>query len=138
MPEFYFCFCNSRRKWLKLFKKGFQHCFVAIRYGNVFFVMEDSLDGFYPSIMLAEDFFLFTNKNKCSILTMERVEPSSKKFGIWYWAPTCVNFVKAIGSFRTRAQTPYQLYKYLLKKGAKKWVGTQEKLQDNKLQRKQR
>ena len=126
--EFYYCFCNSSHtKWLKMFKKGYRHCFVAIRYKDVFVVLEDSFEGFYPNLMLKEDFFRFTNLNKCSIIIKKGSEPAKKRFGIWYWAPTCVNFVKTVGNLRTRAQTPYQLYKYLLKNGGKRWVGTQDK-----------
>lgn len=125
--ELYFCFCDGKRSWLKPLKKGYRHVFVAIKYGNVFFVLEDSFQGFYPNLMLPEDFFLFTNINKCSILKMALNKPVKKKFGIWYWAPTCVNFCKTVGNLRTKAQTPWQLYKHLLKIGAEKWVGTQDK-----------
>lgn len=121
-----------------MFKEGFRHAFVAIRYDDVFFVLEDSFQGFYPNLLLKEDFFYFTKLNNCHILIMEGNKPCPKKFGIWYWAPTCVNFCKTVGSLRTKAQTPWQLYKYLLKKGAQKWVDTQDKLQDSKLQKKQK
>ena len=125
--ELYFCFCNGKRSWARLFKKGYQHVFVAIKYGEVFVVLEDSFQGFYPNLLLKEDFFRFTNLNKCSILKLEQNFHAKKRFGIWYWAPTCVNFCKTIGNLRTRAQTPWQLYKHLLKIGAKRWVATQDK-----------
>lgn len=125
--DFYYCFCDGDRKILKFLEKGFRHCFVAIKYGGVFFILEDSFKGFYPNILLEEDFFRFTKLNNCSILIKSGNEPTKKRFGIWYWAPTCVNFCKTVGSLRTKAQTPKQLYKYLLKKGAVKWVDTQDK-----------
>lgn len=125
--DYYFCFCNGQRKILQWLEDGFRHCFVAIKYGDVFFVLEDSFSGFFPNILLEEDFFRFTKLNKCSILVKNGNEPTKKKFGIWYWAPTCVNFCKTVGSLRTKAQTPKQLYNYLLKTGAKKWVDTQDK-----------
>ena len=125
--KIYYCFCDGKTKWLNIFKKGFRHCFVALNYGDVFMVLEDSFKGFFPNLLLEEDFFRFTKLNKCSILIMEGIKPADKRFGIWYWAPTCVNFCKTIGSLRTKAQTPWQLYKYLLKKGAKKWVDTHDK-----------
>lgn len=128
----YYCFCNGKRNWLRIFKEGFRHVFVAINYDDVFFVLEDSFQGFYPNLLLKDDFFYFTKINNCSILIMEGNKPTKKKFGIWYWAPTCVNFCKAVGNLRTKAQTPWQLYKYLLKKGAKKWVDIQDKSQDSK------
>lgn len=119
----FFCFCDgSTTRWLKLFKKGFRHCFVAIKYGDVFVVLEDTLKGVYPMMLLEKDFFSVAKQNKCVILNMKTQKCVKKRFGIWYWAPTCVNFTKNIANLRTRAQTPYQLYKYLLKQGAKKWV----------------
>lgn len=124
--ELYFCFCDGKTKWLNIFKKGFRHVFVAVRYGNVFFVLEDSFEGCFNNLLLEEDFFRFTKLNKCSILTMEGNKPAKKRFGIWYWAPTCVNFCKNVGNLRTKAQTPYQLYKHLSKRGAK-WVDIQDK-----------
>jgi hypothetical protein len=126
--DMYFCFCESKTtKFLKLFKKGFRHCFVAIRMGDVFVVLQDSFMGFYPVMLLRDDFFLFTKQNNCIILNMKTQKCVPKRFGIWYWAPTCVNFVKTVANLRTKAQTPYQLYKYLLKRGAKKWVDTSDK-----------
>lgn len=125
--ELYFCFCNGARSWARIFKKGYQHVFVAIRYGNVFVVLEDSFMGFHNNLLLDEDFFRFTNLNKCSILKLGWNKPAKKRFGIWYWAPTCVNFCKTVGNLRTRAQTPWQLYKYLLKIGATRWVERYDK-----------
>jgi len=125
--QIYYCFCDGKRKWMRIFKKGFRHVFVALRFDKVFVILEDSFEGFYPNILLPEDFFRFTKENNCSILMMEGNKPTKKRFGIWYWAPTCVNFCKTVGNLRTKAQTPLQLYKYLLKKGALKWVDTQNK-----------
>lgn len=125
--EIYFCFCNGTRNWLRFLKNGYRHVFVAIRYEGVFFVLEDSFQGFFNNLLLEEDFFRFTKLNKCSILKLGDLTPAKKRFGIWYWAPTCVNFCKTVGNLRTKAQTPWQLYKYLLKIGAEKWVGTHGK-----------
>ena len=136
--KLYYCFCDGKRKWLHPLKKGFRHVFVAVNYDNVFFVLEDSFQGFYPNLLLAKDFFYFTKINNCSILIVDGNKPAKKKFGIWYWAPTCVNFCKAVGNLRTKAQTPWQLYKHLLRKGAIKWVDTQDKSRGNKLQRKRK
>lgn len=131
--EYYFCFCNSSHtKWLNLFKKNYRHCFISIRYADIFVVLEDSFEGFIPNLMTKEDFFRFTKLNSCSIITRKGNKCAKKRFGIWYWAPTCVNFVKTVANLRTRAQTPYQLYKYLLKNGGKLWVDTQDKSQDSK------
>lgn len=125
--KLYYCFCDGSRTCLKFLKKGFRHCFVAVNYGDVFFILEDSFQGMFNNLLLAEDFFCFTKKNKCSILVIEGNKPAKKRFGIWYWAPTCVNFCKTVGNLRTKAQTPWQLYKHLLKKGATKWVDMSDK-----------
>ena len=125
--QIYFCFCNGSSWITKIFKNGFRHAFVAIRYDDVFFVMEDSFQGFFPNLLLKEDFVNFTKLNNCSILVIDGNKPSKKRFGIWYWAPTCVNFCKTVGNIRSKAQTPYQLYKCLLKKGAKKWADMSDK-----------
>ena len=43
---------------------------------------------------------------------------SNKILTIWNMVPTCVSVVKMFLGIRARAQTPYQLYKHLLKIGA--------------------
>ena len=42
----------------------------------------------------------------------------NKLFTIWNMAPTCVTVVKMFLGITAKAQTPYQLYKHLLKLGA--------------------
>lgn len=53
------------------------------------------------------------------VLTFETsLDFSGKILTIWNSVPTCVSIVKMFLGIHAYAQTPYQLYKHLLKKGA--------------------
>lgn len=47
------------------------------------------------------------------------VDFSNKNFNIWNMLPTCVSTVKMFLGITNKAVTPYQLYRHLLKRGAK-------------------
>jgi hypothetical protein len=105
-----------------MFKKNFRHVFVAVKYGQCVLVLEDSLTGFRTNVMTVKDFKDLTKQEKWNLIRVVKGERAPKKFSIWFWAPTCVNFVKNVLGLRCKAQTPYQLYNYLLSEECKKWA----------------
>lgn len=96
--------------------------FVAIKYGNCVILMEDHLLGFRTRVSTVKDFKDLTKQEKWNLIRVVKGERAPKKFSIWFWAPTCVNFVKNVLGLRCKAQTPYQLYNYLLSEECKKWA----------------
>lgn len=119
---YYVVFTDSPNKCLKIFKENFRHVFVAVKYGNCVLILEDSLTGFRTRVMALKDFKDLTKQEKWNLIRVVKGEYAPKRFSIFYWAPTCVNFVKNAIGIRCRAQTPYQLYNYLLSEECKKWA----------------
>lgn len=119
---YYVVFTDCKNKYLKMFKKNFRHVFVAVKYGKCVLVLEDSLTGFRTNVLTVKDFKDLTKQEKWNLIRVVKGERAPKKFSIWFWAPTCVNFVKNVLGLRCKAQTPYQLYNYLLSEECKKWV----------------
>lgn len=103
---YYIVFTEAKRpKWyMKCLKKGFSHCYVIQPYFDKWIKYEyghgkaraDILDDVHGLI------------NECIIVKHVR-----KDIDIRFSYCSCVGFVKAIAGIKSRAVTPYQLFKGL-------------------------
>lgn len=118
---YYIVFTDGKNKFLKFLKKGFKHVFICVNDDTKIMYLEDTFEGVFLGKWEKKDFNILTKQENWCVIVLKKEEESKKRMGIWHWAPTCVNFVKNIAGIRCRAQTPYQLYKYLLRKGHEKW-----------------
>ena len=96
----------------RFLKPGFRHCFVAIRNGN-YWIMVDGLNG-VPSIEVVApaDFDLATycrDKGFTVVETKQRGTVPRSPFSV----ANCVGLVKAVLCIRSMVITPYGLYKHL-------------------------
>lgn len=119
MKTYYVVFTDGNNKYLKWLKKDFRHVFVCVEIGDYLISLEDGTTGMFIEAWERDELLDLTKDNNWYVIKIQKEEESKKRYGIWFWAPTCVNFVKNIIGERCKAQTPYQLYKHLKRKGYK-------------------
>lgn len=103
---------DTRHPLGRLLKKGFGHCFCAFQ-ADGFWILADGQDGL-PSIKViaAADYDLaaFYRNEGLTVIELEHgTKPLRRLLMPW----NCVGLVKAALSIRSRAVTPYGLYRYL-------------------------
>ena len=110
--------------WIhRVLKKGFFHCYCFRKIGDYIYYANPTTSNIdsriYEKVVIGDlisEIKKFPNSN---ILEFKYpFDINNKMFNIWNLAPTCVNIVKMFLGVSVRAQTPYQLYKQLLAKGA--------------------
>lgn len=124
--EWYIVFTDfdTEPHWVqKVLKKGFYHCYCFRKIGDSIFLIDPSVANVdskiyqgYSMDQLAEKLRGYPNTK---VLKFKyEFDFKNRIFNTWNLAPTCVNIVKMFLGVTARAQTPYQLYLHLLKKGA--------------------
>tara|TARA_A200000159_G_scaffold59245_1_gene54776 strand:- start:1156 stop:1566 length:411 start_codon:yes stop_codon:yes gene_type:complete len=124
--EWYIIFTDQEvgPHWLHfLLKKGFYHCYLFRQIGDYVYYANPRLSNIDTKIyqgmsidQLADD--LRSQPNTKILKFKYPFDFNNQMFNTWNLVPTCVSVVKMFLGIRARAQTPYQLYKHLLKKGA--------------------
>lgn len=110
--------------WLHRFmKKPFLHCYCFRQIGDFIYWANPTTSNIDTKIFLEIDASVFAHSLKfvpnTRVLTFySDLDFSNKIFNLWNIAPTCVSVVKMFLGISCRAQTPYQLFKHLLKLGA--------------------
>lgn len=106
-------FCESDLPYLKVFKRGFEHCFILIRKGQGCLMIEYLLDFTniaYFSVSLEE----LVGRLKKEDVTYVPVKVPEGLYEIGRPLGRCVQVVKGIlGIDKLFVITPYQLYKHL-------------------------
>ncbi len=109
-------FHDAKHPFLRwILKPGFQHCFVCIEDNGLWLAIDHVGPRSAPQIryMTTSDFDLggmWRDRGMTVVETQRRAIPSA-----WPVAPVnCVSMVKRILCLRTWAQTPHELYLYLM------------------------
>lgn len=107
----------------RLLQKPFLHCYCFRQIGDHIFFSNPTTSNIdtkvYQQVDAEELSQEILRKPNTKILKFKyRFDIKNKMFNIWNMAPTCVSVVKMFLGVRSRAVTPYQLYKHLLKRGA--------------------
>lgn len=127
--EWFFVFKEGTTIFSPFLKKGFGHVYA-------FSLIEDRIivvnphrafiellnvsyeDGFMPdSLMFANE---INDKNTAIVKILVEQDISERHISLANMFPSCVNLVKMVSLYRSWAQTPFQLYKSLLKNGAER------------------
>jgi hypothetical protein len=117
--------------WIHRFiRKGFQHCAcfrtVEGEFGDMIYLANPTTANIHSGIIeekhgeaLALD---LVQRSGTKVLRFKTsLDFSNRILTIWNMVPTCVSVVKMFLGIRARAQTPYQLYKHLIKLGAEEY-----------------
>ena len=110
----------------KFLKKNFYHCFCFRQIDDVVYYVDPTTADISSSVYvetsayeLAKDFAL-KHKKDYKVLQIEKeYDFNSKICSLRNALPNCVNVVKMFIGLKTWSQTPYQLYKHLLRNNAK-------------------
>lgn len=95
-----------------LLKPGFRHCFCAVRHGHYWTVL-DGADGL-PAVYVSgvDDLAAWYRDMGWTVVEVERREPVRTLLV----AASCVGLVKAVVGIRSRALTPWGLYRHLTRR----------------------
>lgn len=111
-------------KWFHRFmKKPFLHCYCFRQIDEYIYWANPTTANIDTKIILGVDASGFAHALKfvpdTKVLTFySDLDLSNKIFNFGNVLPTCVNVVKMFLGISCMAQTPYQLYRYLIKRGA--------------------
>ncbi|MDR1025961.1 MAG: hypothetical protein LBL47_01050 [Lactobacillus sp.] len=115
---------NTTLSYLKLLKRGFRHCYVLLNIegtNNWLELNPASNQLIFNYIEFPDDYdyiYALGKKDMVSICEVPINLPIYKPAPLWFF--TCVEFAKrSLGLHKAYIFTPYQLYKYLKRKGAK-------------------
>lgn len=107
----------------RLLRKPFYHCYCFRQIGDHIYYANPTTSNIDTKIYekvdaeeLAQGISRFTNTKVLKF--RYRFDIKNRMFNIFNMVPTCVSAVKMFLGISCRAVTPYQLYKYLLKRGA--------------------
>lgn len=127
--DWYIVFTNYevQNRWVKyFFKFPFFHCYCFRQIGNSIFYAncnESYIETWvYESLQATSLVNYLLEKPNTKILKYRFVDNKIKMFNVYNMFPTCVTNVKSFLGVRSKAITPYQLYKALLAKGAIKII----------------
>lgn len=113
--------------WVHFFiSRKFTHCYCYRDFSDqtpAVYVVEPTTTYIRPEILgnITAEQVTQLIKNTPTTTILKFTSPldfENKLFTIWNMAPTCVTVVKMFLGITAKAQTPYQLYKHLLKLGA--------------------
>jgi hypothetical protein len=103
--------------WLKLLKKGFRHCFVALNDGHRWIIVDTLLHRTHVSVPPLDNGFDLASclrEKGYTVIACDVKEPPLKMAPISFF--TCVEGAKRIlGVHNIMIVTPWQLYKLLVK-----------------------
>ena len=107
--------------WVHRFlKKGFYHCYCFRQIGDYIYYANPTTSNIdtknYQGTSIADLVGELSAKADEPLKVLKFKYPfdfKNRMFNTWNLVPTCVNVVKMFLGIRARAQTPYQLYKYL-------------------------
>lgn len=124
--EWYIVFtdCEVDPHWLHLLlKKEFYHCYLFRQIGDYIYYANPTTSNIDTKIYQGMSIDQLANdlKNQPNTKILKFKYPfdfNNQMFNTWNLVPTCVSVVKMFLGIRAKAQTPYQLYKHLLRKGA--------------------
>jgi len=106
---------NVEPHWVHRFiRKGFKHCFCFYEIEGERFCLNTTTANINYHLGVDAAFF----KNSTVLKFKYKFDFNNKIFYFWNMLPTCVSITKMVLGIRSRAITPYQLYKYLIKQGA--------------------
>ena len=107
----------------RVLQKPFYHCYCFRQIGDHVYVVNPTISNvdsqiyeFTHASQLAQE--ISRNPDTKILKFKYKFDNSNRVFNITNMWPTCVSVVKMFLGIRSRAVTPYQLYKYLLKRGA--------------------
>jgi uncharacterized protein YjaG (DUF416 family) len=106
-------------------KYPFYHCYCFRQIGDyVYFADHTKANintAIYQDVTANELAHILINENDNLVILRIKIpiDFSNKNFNIWNMLPTCVSTVKMFLGITNKAVTPYQLYRHLLKRGAK-------------------
>jgi len=116
---------NVKRHWIHtFFKEEFLHCYCFRQIGGSVYFANPTISNIDTKIIpycRAEDFAkeLLGYPYNRILRVKYPFDFSNRMFNLWNLIPTCVSIVKIFLGITAKAQTPYQLYKHLIKRGAK-------------------
>jgi hypothetical protein len=108
----------------RILRKPFYHCYCFRQIGDHIYYANPTTSNIdtkiYQEVSAEELAQEISRQSNTKILKFKyRFDIKNKIFNIYNMAPTCVSAVKMFLGISAKAQTPYQLYKHLLKLGAK-------------------
>lgn len=115
---------NVSKHWLHpVLKKEFHHCYCFRQIGDMVYMAEPTTANIdsriYKDISARQLAIQFSRREATRVLKFKyEFDFNNKMFNLWNLVPTCVSVVKMFLGIKAKAQTPYQLYKHLLKQGA--------------------
>lgn len=125
----YFVFTDGTNMFYRFLKKDFRHVIAFCEINGLVTVIEPTLNAvlikhYYDPKdrnipIYAEDIAKLWKKDfNWHIIRKKTTYNKKKKLFSWKNAlPTCVSIIKAVSCYHSAAQTPYQLYKSLLRNG---------------------
>ena len=101
--------------WLKFLRRGFRHCFVAIRFGDIWMALDGLSNHIEMTRLDLPDSFSLISWFSAEGYTAVSVKiKPSKPQCLWPAPVTCVELVKRILAIRKPfLLTPWQLYNHL-------------------------
>jgi hypothetical protein len=108
----------------RILRKPFYHCYCFRQIGGHIHYNNPTTSNIdtkiYQEVSVEELAQEISKQPNTKILRIKiPVDFSNKNFNIWNMLPTCVSTVKMFLGITNKAVTPYQLYRHLLKRGAK-------------------
>lgn len=97
-----------------LLRRGFEHCCVAVQTGD-YWVLLDGERGVPVVNVIAPASFDLAKYYRDADLTVVETEQRGQPLRSPFLLNNCVGLVKAVLCIRSRAITPYALYRHLLK-----------------------
>lgn len=120
MEEFYFIFRDGKNFFSKFLKEGFGHCLIIYNYLNLYIMIENNgvITEITPILCDINEVFDKLKKDfNAKIVKINKKDNNFNYKNVFNLFPSCVNFSKVVSCYRSKAQTPYSLYKDLIKNG---------------------
>lgn len=114
------------KHWSHFFmKEGFRHCYCFRQIGDYIYWVDPTTSNIDSAIIVGDvtttiKTILDYKRPSIVVAFTKTFDFDNKMFRLRNMLPTCVNVVKMFIGINSTAQTPYQLYKDLLYKGAQK------------------
>lgn len=107
-------FCNAYSKGVTKLRKGFQHCFLLVydRTIHAWLLVDPTSSGTRVTILGYNAAAALIRGMSCTVLEHKDWKFNASRRG---FLNTCVEMVKGCLCLKSKALTPYQLYKDLLK-----------------------
>ncbi len=123
--EWYFAFCKAeyRSFWVRWLRPDFSHCLCFAQSGNSVILAEPTREALIVKNYENTHAAYFARELAAGEFKVVRARyyiDMKKKLlyagSLW---PSCVNVVKVVSGYRCNAQTPYALYRHLIRTGGK-------------------